>query len=363
MLKKQFIKSNSFLIFVLLCVLGCTAVPSSAPKEPSLDEVLKQSAEKIEERLSAGTRVALINVRSPSDQFSEYVLTYLESILVNNGKLVVVDRSNLDRIRQELGFQLSGDVSDESASAIGKMLGAGAIITGTLINIGDSYRLTLKAINVETATIAASYPVDIANDSRVRALLSSRNTAIASANRQTQASTQPSTNQPAPTYRIGDTGPAGGLVFYDKGNNTGGWRYLEAAPARTEVRVIWSHERRVIDSVLNQRALGLGRSNTQKIMEYFNNRGGGFDTAARACVDLVVNGFNDWFLPSFDELNWMYGNLHRRGLGEFKNDRYSYYWSSTQESSASSFTVDFSNGRQMANDIIYSQNVRAIRQF
>jgi len=119
----------------------------------------------------------------------------------------------------------------------------------------------------------------------------------------------------------------------------------------------------VIDSVLNQRALGLGRSNTQKIMEYFNNRGGGFDTAARACNDLVINNFGDWFLPSFDELNWMYGNLHRRGLGEFKNDRYSYYWSSTQESSTGTYVVDFSNGHQTHADIIYIQNVRAIRQF
>jgi hypothetical protein len=349
-----------FLLFFLLYFSGCAAAPSSVSKELSLDEIIQQTAEKIEERLEHGTMVALINVSSPSDRFSEYVLTYLESILVNNGKLIVLDRSNLDKIRQELGFQLSGEVNDESAKAIGKMLGAGAIITGTLINVGDSYRLTLKAINVETATVIASYPADIPNNNRLRALLASGNTATATAtaNRQTPASAQP-----APAYKIGDAGPAGGLIFYDKGNSTGGWRYLEAAPANTEVRVIWSHERRAIDSVLNQRALGLGKSNTQKIMEYFNNRGGGFDTATRACYDLVVNGFDDWFLPSFDELNWMYGNLHRNGLGEFKNELYSYYWSSTQQDSTSAYVIDFSNGRQMGADIIYVRYVRAIRQF
>ena len=32
------------------------------------------------------------------------------------------------------------------------------------------------------------------------------------------------------TYNIGDSGPAGGWVFYDKGNSDGGWQYLEAAP-------------------------------------------------------------------------------------------------------------------------------------
>jgi hypothetical protein len=323
------------------------------------------------------------------------------------------------------------------------MLGAGAIVTGTLINIGDSYRLTLKAINVETATVTASYPADIAKNERVRALLNSDNATSAAGtlsitvinntgsaissiglyptgsrdnlvsfngkvdNKASKKLSLPPTdltkkyiifvlntdetayikndisikpdmtitiNQsdkiertaaaPATSsYKIGDTGPAGGIIFYDKGNNTGGWRYLEAAPQRTEAKVIWSHERRVIDSVINQRALGLGKQNTQKIMEVFNNRGGGFDTAARTCVDLTINGFNDWFLPSFDELNWMYGNLHKKGIGEFKNERYSYYWSSTQESSLSAFTIDFSNGYQTHSEIIYSYYVRAIRQF
>jgi hypothetical protein len=32
-------------------------------------------------------------------------------------------------------------------------------------------------------------------------------------------------------YNVSGTGPAGGIVYYDKGNDDGGWRYLEGAAA------------------------------------------------------------------------------------------------------------------------------------
>ncbi|GHU33390.1 hypothetical protein FACS1894172_11810 [Spirochaetia bacterium] len=43
-------------------------------------------------------------------------------------------------------------------------------------------------------------------------------------------------------YVIGDTGPAGGLIFYDKGDYSDGWRYLEVAPVTTETTAQWRHD-------------------------------------------------------------------------------------------------------------------------
>jgi hypothetical protein len=40
-------------------------------------------------------------------------------------------------------------------------------------------------------------------------------------------------------YKIRDRGPAGGYVFYDKGNASDGWQYLEAAPVETEFKADW----------------------------------------------------------------------------------------------------------------------------
>jgi len=50
------------------------------------------------------------------------------------------------------------------------------------------------------------------------------------------------------TYNIGDVGPAQGLIFFDKGEFIDGWRYLEVAPATTEVSLQWSSTESLVDN-------------------------------------------------------------------------------------------------------------------
>jgi hypothetical protein len=181
--QKMFLRTLSATLLAIV-IAACTGAPTasnppaatSAPVASSgvsLDTVIVQAARRMEERLPSGTKVAIVSVASPSTTFSSYVIDSLEAALVDKDTLKVVDRANLDKIREEQGFQLSGEVSDSSAKAIGQLLGAGAIVTGSLLNIGSSYRLTLKAINIESAEVAVSYPADIASDERVKALLAS----------------------------------------------------------------------------------------------------------------------------------------------------------------------------------------------
>ncbi|MDR1894616.1 MAG: DUF1566 domain-containing protein [Spirochaetales bacterium] len=129
---------------------------------------------------------------------------------------------------------------------------------------------------------------------------------------------------PAPVYRVGGPGPAGGLIFYDKGGFSDGWRYLEAAPPEAEKQLGWSGRQIRIDGT--QASIGSGPGNTRLILEGFGRIAGEGDHAARYCDELILNGFDDWFLPSLDELNRMYEQLKRRDLGDFKPR---WYWSST----------------------------------
>ncbi|MDR2731145.1 MAG: DUF1566 domain-containing protein [Treponema sp.] len=163
--------------------------------------------------------------------------------------------------------------------------------------------------------------------------------------------------QQSKTYKVGDTGPAGGIVFYDKGNDSDGWRYLEAAPAGAVFTAEWGAYGQ--DAAGTSAAVGTGRSNTEIIAaKLSSSKESG--RAAQVCSILNIKGFNDWFLPSKDELNLMYRNLKQKGLGNFNND---WYWSSSQAGDNGAWNQNFRNGYQEGNSKNTIGSVRAIRAF
>ena len=359
---------KSILLCALIAILsGCVSQHLGAPAV-SLEAAIRAAARQMDSRLSANTKVAIVSVGSSSARLSEYIINQLEAVLVNSGKLVVVDRANLDKIREEQGFQLSGYVSDESAKAIGQHLGAGAIVTGSFTDLGDVCHLTLKAINMETAAVVVSYPSDIIKSTRIENMLASGG---GGTDRRSTPDGSGSDKIPAGSvYKIGDKGPAGGIIFYDKGNNSGGWRYLEAAPASTERELVsygdtrpgaWAgawHSSYFDDTQSDQRP-GEGKQTTRKMMEVIAKYGGGINTAPWYCDGLVLNGFDDWYLPAIDELLLMYANLHSNNLGDFKSRK---YWSSNGRNVRRG--VDFSSGEIFDERGSGSkQYVRACRQF
>jgi hypothetical protein len=103
-------------------------------------------------------------------------------------------------------------------------------------------------------------------------------------------------------------------------------------------------------------AIGTGVSNTEKIVSI---QGEG-SYAAKLCDDLTLNGFSDWFLPSKDELDLMYKNLHLKGIGSFGDT----YWSSSEGDVGRAWTQLFIDGSQK---IYFGMNngirARAVRAF
>jgi len=367
-------------ITVFFLLIGYASVPMAFGATDKLDKAIRDVSDYLNKRIPKKTKVVFLNVMSDWPDLSEYILSGLSENGVNDGVFSVIDRKQIDVIRQELNFQFSGEVSDASAQKIGEMLGAQTIVSGSVTKIGSVYRIQTRAIEVQTAAVQGQFSLNVDNKGLIVALTKKVVPADSSTSAASAAKTQTGTQavqptaqptavpatpaiQPAatelPAYKIGDTGPAGGLIFYDKGNNNGGWRYLEAAPVDAEFQAVWSVRSTFVGDT--QETIGSGKRNTQLIVEKLKQTSGEWDTAAQEADDLGLNKFDDWFLPSKAELDLMYGNLKRKNLGEFKNG---WYWSSSFSGmNGYVFGQDFSDGK--IDNYRYSSSkyyVRPIRQ-
>ena len=192
------------------------------------------------------------------------------------------------------------------------------------------------------------------------------------------------------TLEIGSKGPAGGFVFYDcdldneEGNADGlvssecGWRFLEAAPEDIGKSIFGYYrnspngnnlyvngDTNYYEENCTRTGIGYGKSNTEMLVdaigdEAYSKESGSEKTgnyAAKMCADYSLNGYDDWFLPSRDELNLMY----EKKLGSFTSG--GYYWSSSEYDSDIAWSQYFSDGSQDGNYRYYYKYVRPIRAF
>ncbi|MCL2139979.1 MAG: CsgG/HfaB family protein [Treponema sp.] len=98
------------------------------------------------------SKIAIVNVSSSDTEMSEFVASELEYLFVKT-KFIIVDRAQLDLIRSEQHFQLSGEVDDNAIISIGRFAGANIVITGNISGSGSTRRLRLRALNIETAQV------------------------------------------------------------------------------------------------------------------------------------------------------------------------------------------------------------------
>ncbi len=160
-------------------------------------------------------------------------------------------------------------------------------------------------------------------------------------------------------YIVGDTGPAGGIIFYVNTNaDSDGWTYLEAAPSDFPDSYKWGNTTTEVGKTGT--AIGTGESNTAAIVAAMVAAGFTEEYAAKACADYTLGGKDDWFLPSRDELNELH--KQRYSVGGFPLNNI--YWSSSEASSGNASMQNFSNfGNQFDLTKANSGDVRAVRAF
>ena len=357
---------------LILAVLGLACIFAVFGQNAvELDAAITQAIREINPKIIVGPKVALLNCSSAANNLSAYVLREMAIALEKDRKLTVIPRQNIDNALKQSNLKITSEINDNTARDVGRKLNADYVVVSFFEKSGDNYHIRTRLITISAGAVQPLNVINVKDSSQVRELLGIPDPVPAPAPAATPAPVPAPAPAQAPvpatpaagSYKIGDTGPAGGLIFYDKGNNSEGWRYLEAAPADVDGKLRATTER-INGDDWKAREVGKGKANTQAIMKEAARLGGGFGWAAQACDTFTLNGYDDWYLPSKDELNYMYGNLHMKKLGNFSND---WYWSSTVVSTYGTWhsisDQNFTNGNQEDHGNGEMRRVRPVRQF
>ncbi|GHT82786.1 hypothetical protein FACS1894137_02360 [Spirochaetia bacterium] len=240
--------------------------------------------------------------------------------LANGNVYAVLPRTDsLEKVRAEHERARTGETDQERVKRLGVGRNALYVLVGSVTKLGNGVlkKFAADVFDIKEGIIVDGYSkgyTALADGISLMPKLAANLNEISVANTGGVQTAQ--TGNSGQEYKIGDRGPGGGFIFYAEGG-----MYMECS-------------------------LNLGSFTWSEAKTVARNYKGG--------------GFTDWQLPSQEELNMIYQNLKKKGLGGLFEER---YWSSSKANGYYAWDQNFSDGRK---DIVAAGNpscVRAIRAF
>ncbi len=143
----------------------------------------------------------------------------------------------------------------------------------------------------------------------------------------------------------------GGIILYLDSTKQHG---LIVAPHDQSTAAQWGFFKEQVGAY--DKKIGTGNRNTNIIAKNSNDS----TIAANICYNLILNGYDDWFLPSIEELKLLYFHFKSKGLGNFISSQ---YWSSSETDFNNAWIMNFALGADIENNGNKSYAVRAVRYF
>lgn len=248
-----------------------------------------------------------------TQEVASTVRNLVESKMVASGEYEIMTREEIDLLLENQQIQLNLISGDENLKKL-QLQNINYLVTGTIDLIDDTCIVTIKLLDVKTGKFTNSVSEIMKNDAYAlfegtAALATNLMAGLIVAGGSIEAVNRTG------AYKIGDIGPGGGLVFFVEGNT-----YLECSEY-------------------------LGKAKWKKAVSLIKNyRGGGYD---------------DWYLPTIEELNSIYVNLRVTNL-ILNNDM---YWSSSVTNFTYAWCQRFRDGFEESKYKSSNNGVRAVRAF
>jgi len=293
----------------VICVIGLLAVTLAAlfaqEKPPRL----------------AVVQFSVNTARQKAQEDAIAIRNLVQSNMVATGKYDVITRDEIDKLIQNQQIQISSISSSENVRKL-QLLNISYIVTGTVDSMDNDYSVTISILDVSSGRFSHSTSQFMSNTSsdiynKTAELVRNFQQGLSN---EGATVVQTGQGQRQGSYKIGDTGPGGGIVFIAEGIN-----FMEVS------RIM------------------LG--------DYI------WDDANQAVKNYRGGNFSDWRLPTMQELTLIYRNIQKSGIVDLGTLK---YWSSAKEDGlygSVAYWLNFHNGESGFNLRSRTCSVRAVRAF
>lgn len=101
--------------------------------------------------------VTALQARGVAESDAAVFTETLADVLLRSGKVRVMERSQMDKILAEQGFQQAGACDTaECAVQMGRLLGIERIVVGSVGKVGETYSISVRMVDVGTGEVVSS---------------------------------------------------------------------------------------------------------------------------------------------------------------------------------------------------------------
>lgn len=146
---------------------------SAAGFDTSMEKLAKELSEGLEYEAEKKLKVAVVdftNADGSSCGLGSVIAEEMTTKLFRSGRYQVIERRQLKKILEEQNMSMTDLIDPNSAAQLGKVLGAQGIVTGTLTQSAEQYRVNARVILVQSATLVSAADVKISRTTEVNQL-------------------------------------------------------------------------------------------------------------------------------------------------------------------------------------------------
>jgi TolB-like protein len=170
-IKRSFMKC--LLIVVCLFTFLIMQVYPSTDFEKEIDQLSGKIAEKI--AAASKKKIAVVDFTDLDGIVTElgrFLAEEFSNALAGTGKgFIVVDRIHLKTLLKEHNLSSTGLIDQNIVRQLGKIAGVDVLVTGSLTPLGESVRINVKVLDIETAAVIEAARGNIAMTDAIKSLM------------------------------------------------------------------------------------------------------------------------------------------------------------------------------------------------